>query len=172
MDFLELAKERFSCRSFLNRKVEDEKIRLILEAGRVAPTAKNLQPQKILVLSEKDELEKLKECTQYGWNAPVVLIVCYDKNMSWKRGEDGAEGGEIDASIVATHIMLETYNIGLGTTLVGSFSPDKIKEIYKLPETFKPVLILPIGYPSEDARPSDNHYSRKELEETIYWDKL
>ena len=88
MDFLELAKSRYSCRSFLDKEVENEKVLKILEAGRVAPTAVNYQPQRILVLQEKEELEKLSECTRYGWNAPLIMIVCYDKNISWKRKFD------------------------------------------------------------------------------------
>ena len=80
MDFLELAKTRYSCRSFSSKKVEKEKLEKILEAGRIAPTAVNYQPQRILVLQDPEKLEKLKECTKYGWGAPVIMIICYDKN--------------------------------------------------------------------------------------------
>ena len=116
MDFLELVKQRYSCRSFSQKEVEKEKIDLILEAGRLAPTGRNFQPQKILILTEKEEREKLSACTAYGWGAPIIMIVCYDKEVSWKRKQDGAEGGEVDASIVTTHMMLEVQNLGLGTT--------------------------------------------------------
>ena len=75
MDFFELAKERYSCRSFSKKEVEKEKIEKILEVARLAPTARNLQPQRILVLTKKEQLEKLSICTQYGWNAPIIMIL-------------------------------------------------------------------------------------------------
>ena len=100
------------------------------------------------------------------------MIVCYDKDVSWKRRQDGAEGGEIDASIVTTHMMLEIQNLGLGTTWIGSFSPEKLKEVYEFPENLVPVAILPIGYPAEDAHPSDLHAQRNSIEEIVYWNKI
>lgn len=172
MDFLELAKERYSCRSFQDRKIENEKIELILEAARVAPTAVNYQPQRILVLTEKEELEKLSECTRYGWNAPVIMIVCYDKNISWKRKYDGADEGIVDSSIVTTHMMLEAQALGLGTTWIGAFNPAKVREVYKIPENLEIVAILPIGYPAEDATPSGMHFQRNSLEKFVYWNKI
>ena len=172
MNFLELAKERYSCRSFDKREVEKEKIELILEAARVAPTAVNYQPQRILVLTEKEKLAKLSECTRYGWNAPVIMIICYDKNISWKRKFDGRDEGEIDASIVTTHMMLQAQDLGLGTTWIGYFDPDKVREVYEIPENLEIVAILPIGYPSEEAKPSSMHYQRNSLEEMVYWNKI
>lgn len=172
MDFLELAKERYSCRSFDKREVEKEKIELILEAARVAPTAVNYQPQRILVLTEKEKLAKLSECTRYGWNAPVIMIICYDKNISWKRKFDGRDEGEIDASIVTTHMMLQAQDLGLGTTWIGYFDPDKVREVYEIPENLEIVAILPIGYPSEEAKPSSMHYQRNSLEQMVYWNKM
>ncbi len=85
MEFLELLKERYSCRSFSTREVEKDKIEKILEAARLAPTARNLQPQRILILTEKEQLKKLSACTQYGWNASTVMILFYDWDMSYKR---------------------------------------------------------------------------------------
>lgn len=172
MDFLELAKKRYSCRSFSDREVEKEKIDKILEAGRVAPTGKNSQSQRILVLTDKEELDKLGGCTKFGWNAPVVMIICYDKEFSWKRRYDEFDGGIIDASIITTHMMLEIEELGLGTTWLGAFKADKAREIYNIPENYEIVAILPIGYPAEDARPSDLHFSRKNIEETVFYNKF
>lgn len=172
MDFLELVKKRYSCRSFSDKRVEKEKLEKILEAGRLAPTGRNNQPQRILVLQEEKDLEKIKECTPYGWNAPVMLIVCYDKEVSWKRKADGKEGGEVDAAIVATHMMLEIANLGLGTTWIGSLNPEKVKQMYSIPASYEVVAILPIGYQSDEAKPSDNHDKRLPLEETVYWDSF
>ena len=172
MDFLELVKGRFSCRGFLNKKVEDEKIEKILEAGRLAPTARDFQPQRILVLTEEEQLKKIGNCTQYGWNAPVIMIIFYDKNISYKRDKyDNKEFGDIDTSIVTTHMMLEAQDLGLGTTWVGSFDPDKLIQTYNIPDNLVPVAILPIGYPSDEIQPSKLHYERNEISDFVCWNK-
>lgn len=173
MDFLELAKERYSCRRFSTKEVEKEKLKKILEAAKLAPTAENIQPQRILVLTQKEQLEKLNGCTQYGWHAPVMMIVFYDKSVSYKRDEyDGKEFGDIDISIAATHMMLEIQNLGLGTTWIASFDPKKLVEIYEVPENLIPVAILPIGYPAENAKPSKLHFLRNEISDFVYWDEF
>lgn len=173
MDFLELAKERYSCRSFSTKEVEKEKIEKILEVARLAPTARNSQPQRILVLTQKEQLEKLSGCTPFGWNAPVIMIIFYDKSVSYKRDRfDSKEFGEIDASIVTTQMMLEIQNLGLGTTWIGAFDPKKLVEIFDVTENLVPVAILPIGYPSEDASPSKLHFERNELSDFVYWNKI
>lgn len=168
MDFLELAKARYSVRKFSDKKVETQKIDLILEAGRVAPTACNFQPQRILVIDKETGLEKLKKCTPYHFDAPLAMLVCYDKNASWKRKYDDADGGQIDASIVTTHMMLEVTNLGLGTTWVGSFNPQAVREEFALPENIIPIAILPIGYPSDDCEPYSGHFQRLEKEKTVF----
>ena len=173
MDFLTLAKERYSCRYFdKERPVEQEKIDKILEVARLAPTGRNSQSQKILVLTDKEQLEKLSGCTQYGWGAPLVLIICYDKNESWKRSCDGADGGIIDMSIITTHMMLEVTDLGLGSTWIGAFDPYKAREIYNIPENFAITAILPVGYPSEAAHPSRLHADRKPISEITFYDKF
>ena len=172
MDFLELAKNRYSCRYFSEKKVEQEKINKILEAARLAPTGRNFQCQRILVLTDKEELEKLSGCTKYGWNAPLVMIICYDKNESWKRTYDDYDGGTVDASIITTHMMLEVTDLGLGSTWVGAFDPAKAREIYNVPENYEIVAILPIGYPSDEAHPSRLHDDRKPIEEITFYNKF
>ena len=173
MDFFELAKERYSCRYFdTEKEVEQEKIDKILEVARLAPTGRNSQSQRILVLTDKEELSKLSGCTQYGWGAPLVMIVCYDKNESWRRGCDGADGGLIDACIVTTHMMMEVTELGLGSTWVGAFDPCKACEIYNVPENYEIVAILPIGYPSEEAHPSRLHNDRVSVEKIAFYNKF
>lgn len=171
MSFKELAKKRYSCRSFSNKQVEMEKIKQILEVAQVSPTAVNFQPQRILVLQDPNNLKKIKECTKYGWNAPVMLIICYDKNVSWKRS-DGQDEGVIDAAIATTHMMLEIEELGLGTTWIGSFNPIKLKELFNLPNNLEVVAILPVGYKALDAKPGPMHFKRHNLEEIVYWEKI
>lgn len=172
MDFLELAKERYSCRYFSNKEIEQEKIDKILEAARLAPTGRNSQSQRILVLTDKEELAKLSECTPYGWNAPLVFLICYDKNESWKRKSDNFDGGMQDICIVTTHMMLEVTDLGLGSTWVGAFDPQKTREIYNVPENYEIASLLPVGYPSEEAHPSKLHDDRKPVEEIVFYNKF
>ena len=172
MDFLTLAKERYSCRYFSDKKVEQEKINKILEAARLAPTGRNSQSQRILVLTDETELNKLSGCTSYGWNAPLVMIICYDKNECWHRDIDDFDGGAQDICIVTTHMMLEVTDLGLGSTWVGAFDPFKAREIYNIPENLEVAAILPIGYPSESAHPSRLHNDRKPIEEIAFYNKF
>lgn len=171
MDFLDLAKTRYSCRSFdQTKEVEKEKLDKILDAGRVAPTAKNAQEQRILVVDAKKGKDKLEQITPFGWGAPVMLIISFDKSISYKQAIAGFDFGYMDASIVTTHMILEATNLGLGTTWVGMFNPDKAKELYNIPESYEVVSVLPIGYPAEDAHPSRMHSDIKPKDETIFYD--
>lgn len=167
MSFLELSKERYSVRKFTDDKVESDKLEQILLAGRYAPTATNSQPQRIYIADSEDSMSKLAECTPYCFNAKTAIILCYDKNESWKRKHDNYDGGTIDASIVGTHMMMQIADMGLGTTWVGYFDSDKLKEVFQLEENIIPVGIFPIGYIADDSEPSQKHYIRKELDETV-----
>lgn len=173
MNFMNLAEERYSLRKFSQKPVEKEKLDLVLKAGRLAPTACNYQPQRILVIEDEEALEDLKKCTPYHFNAPMALLICYDNTASWKRGFDGKDSGDIDASIVATHLMLQAAELGLGTTWVGHFDPAAVKKEFLLPENIVPVALLPLGYPAEDAAPNAQlHYKRKPVEETVVYNRF
>lgn len=167
MDLMNLLKERYSVRMFSDKPVEDDKLNQILEAGRLAPTAVNFQPQRILALKSDDALAKLKNCTRYHFDAPAALIVCYDNTVSWKRGYDNHDMGEVDAAIVTTQMVLEIANLGLGTTWVGHFDPAAVVREFELTENIIPVAILPIGYPSESAEPNPRHFERLDLNNTV-----
>lgn len=164
MSFKDLAKKRFSVRSFSEKEVEEEKIAALLEIARTAPTAANRQPVRIAVIKDAD---KLSECTKYTFHAPLLLVVCYDREKSWKRRYDGHDAGEIDASIAATHIMLEAADLGLGTTWVGYFDPALVKEKLCLPDNLVPVALLPLGYPAEGLQPIAQHTDRKDVTELL-----
>ena len=165
--FLKLARTRCSIRSFADRPVEAEKIDAILQAARLAPTAVNYQPQRILLLQSPEALEKLRACTRYSFGAPIAFVVCYDRETAWVRSFDGKNGGEVDAAIAATHMMLEITELGLGSTWVGAFDPAKLTELFALPENLVPVCILPTGYPSDQAKPAPAHDKRKDLTELV-----
>lgn len=170
--FLDLAAARYSVRMFSDRKVGKEDIDMILEAARLAPTATNGQPQRILVLDAPQKLADLKECTRFHFDAPLAFIVCYDATASWKRTYDGKDMGEVDAAIVTTHMMLEIADRGLGTTWVGHFNPMKLREIFSLPEHIIPVAVLPVGYPHARSVPNPRHGERLPRGQTVFFNEF
>lgn len=154
MDFLEFSRKRYSVRSYSDRPVEQDKIDKILQAAMIAPTAVNYQPQKIYVLKSKEALQKIRHITKSTYNAPLVFLVCADTERSWHSPfVAGYDSGEMDGSIVCTHMMLEAEDLGLGSCWVLLFDPQKVKEAFHLPENIKPLCLLPVGYPSEMAQP-------------------
>ena len=171
-DFLELCKARYSVRSFSDRKVEPEKLEKILEAGRVAPTAVNFQPQVIYVLQSPDAVAKMASVTPYMFHAPQALLVCYDENICWKNHkheEDGHSAGEMDATIVLTHMMLQAWELGIGSCWVCSFDFKATRQLFNLPPNIKPVALMPIGYAAPDGVASERHPKRKPLSETVHY---
>lgn len=173
MDFLEMAKTRYSARSYSDKKIEKEKLDKILEAGRIAPTAVNFQPQKIIVVQSEEGLSKLSSAAK-TYNPPTALIVCADKDISWKRRRyDNMDSGTIDASIVTTYMMLEARSLGIDSLWICAFNPDAIRAEFKLPENIVPVNILELGYADCEPKSSDRYDSeRKPLSETVFYEKL
>lgn len=167
MDLMQLMKDRYSCRKFSGAPVEAEKVDAILEAGRISPTACNNQPQKVLVLESRESLEKWTRCTTCHFNEQLVLLVCYDKNLSWKRSYDGKDSGFVDASIVTTQMMLEAETLGIGSTWIMFFDPEAVRREFALPEELIPVSALAMGHPAPEAHPAHKHGDRKPLEETV-----
>lgn len=164
MEFEKVIKERFSTRKFSDKKVEKEKLAKILEAARLAPTAKNLQAFKIYVVESREGIEKIDKATRCRYNAPTVLVICGDKN-GYSHGNHSYV--DIDTSIVTTHLMLAATNEGIDNIWIGLFEPDIIKEEFNLPDNLIPVNLLPIGYKTDDFKPSPMHTTRKNLEELV-----
>jgi nitroreductase len=167
MDFQTLSAARYSLRKFSPAPVEEEKLALILESGRNAPTAHNNQPQRIFVLQSPEALEKADACTSMHFHAPMTLVVAYDPEAAWKREHDGKNHGEIDAAIAVTQMMLQAADLGLGTTYVGMFEPEKLLEAFPEMAGLMPIAMLPLGYPAENARPSRLHGDRIPTEEMV-----
>ena len=166
--FFELAKARYSVKGFSDRVLEEDKLKSILEAGNVAPTAKNNQPQRIYVLRSEDALRKAAELTPCVYGATTVLLITYDKKEVFHfPGDEDRNSGDEDCSIVATHLMLEAADLGVGSCWVNFFEPAKAKEIFSLSDDEVPVLLMPLGYPKEGVKPLPNHNKKKELSETV-----
>ena len=167
MSFYELASERYSVRKFKDTPVPDEIVKKILKVGRLAPTACNKQPQQIIVLKSPEGLALLRKCTECHYNAPLAFIVCYDKDKAWKREYDGKCSGDVDASIVSTHMMFEAWENGIGSTWVMYFIPEAVKTEFGLPDNIVPVSVLVMGYP--DAEPSPRHFQRDDPDESVIY---
>lgn len=170
MTFYELLENRYSVRDFSDKPIGDEQLEMILNAGRMAPTAKNAQPQRIYILRSKEALDKIREITPMTFGAPVVLLVCHDENESWKAEQfkDNFDAGVMDASIVATCMMMEATALGIGSLWVRAFNQNQIHNAFNLPENIILDSILDLGYPSEESEPSERHTQRLPLSETIY----
>lgn len=165
-DFMTLATERYSVRKFSDKPVEQEKIDKILQAGKIAPTAVNSQPQKIYVATTPESIAALNTVSPCLYGAPQCFVFCYNDETVCKRGENGTYG-EIDVTIVLTHMMLQAQELGIGTCIVGYFDAQKIKEVLDIPESIHPILIMPFGYAAPDAKPSPRHTEYRPLEETV-----
>ena len=166
MDFLELAKKRFSARSYRPDKVEKEKIDYILECARVAPSAVNRQPWRFLVIESDEKRKLVQECYSRDWlkEAPLYIVVCADYPSAWTRRYDGKNHGDIDAAIAVEHICLAAAQAGLGSCWVCNFDVEKFRSGFGLPPETAPVAIVPVGYAaSEPYRPSE----RKPLDEIV-----
>jgi nitroreductase len=162
--FLELATQRYSVRDYEPDPVADGDLRTILEAGRIAPTGANLQPQRLVVVRSPEGLAKLGQAMKLR-GAPLAIIVCADTGVAWKRPEDGKRIGDIDASIVTDHMMLMATELGYGTLWVCHFAPDLVRTGFGIPAGVEPVNILLVGRIREGSqRPVK---SRKPLEATV-----
>lgn len=168
MELLTAMKERYSVRKYSSEPIDDETLTKILEAGNIAPTAKNIQPQRIYVLKSPEALEKIRSITRCAFNAPVVLLMAYDENQQWTNPlEEGITSGQQDVSITAVHIMLAAWDLGVGSCWVNFFPNTETAEAFGLPANEKPVLLMPLGYPAEDSVPSVNHSTKKDLSDTV-----
>jgi nitroreductase len=171
MTFLELAKKRYSVRSYLDKPVEKDKLDYILECGRIAPSAANFQPWKIFVIRETNLKEKIAATYNRDWliQAPVILVFCGDHSIAWKRG-DGKDHTDIDVSIIIDHITLAAAEQNLGTCWICNFDAKKCAEIMQLPGFMEPIAYLSLGYPNDIPIDSAKHLKRKPLDEIVAYD--
>lgn len=172
MDFNELAKQRYSVRKYKPVKVEEDKLKKIIEAGWVAPTAKNIQPQKFLVLTDENILAKLSKVTNYH-GAPVVIVVCSDRETAWKRPYDNKGMMDIDATISTDHMMMAAQNMGLGSCWITYFDPEGLKREFNIPDNLEAINILEIGYADGEPKSPERHDKmRKPLDEMVFYNKF
>ena len=165
--FLNLCKSRFSVREYSQKPIEPEKIDALIKVAQLSPTAANKQPQKIYIITKEEDKKKLTTVTKYTFNAPMFFLVCSDKNQAWKHKTEDTYSTEIDGSIVATNIILEAHDLGLGSVFVRSFKTQEIKELFNIPDNMVPIALLPLGYPKAGTKPSEMHYKRKNVKDMV-----
>ena len=166
MEFMELAAARYSVRKFTGQAVE-EKLNTILEAGRIAPTARNFQPQRVYVLRTPEAVAKAERLTSCMYGASTALLVCCDMDRVWKNPlRPGYSTWEVDTSIVTTHMMLAAWELGIGSVWVGHFCDTEVAEAFNLPENIRPVAFLPLGYAAVGPNEAQ-HGGYRPKEETV-----
>jgi len=169
MEFKETVRKRYSCKKFGSRQVEEKKLMAILEAGRLAPTAKNLQEQHIYVFQSEEMLAKIDALTPCRYGAPTVLAVAFDKeNVFTYPGGKYSSGAE-DASIVAAHMILAAADEGVDSCWINFFDPDSFSESLGLSEQETVLMLMDLGYAAEGMKPTASHDTRKPLSETVTW---
>ena len=165
---LEAIKKRQSVRSYQDKKIPEEIIQYILEAGRLAPSAKNGQPWKFIVVKDKNLKEKLVpacKSQKFVGEAPVVIVGCAT-NPNYKMG-NGEYSYALHLAIAMDHMSLEATSLGLGTCWIGAFYQDQVKEVVDVPEEVRVVALMSVGYPKELGVKR----GRKPLSEIICYDK-
>jgi Nitroreductase len=167
MEFKEVIKNRFSCKKYGSRRVEADKLNAILEAGRLAPTAKNLQEQRIYVLQSEEALAKIDKATPCRYGAPTVLVVAYDRINVFTYPGGKKDSGAEDATIVATHMILAAADAGVDSCWLNNFDPDALAKDLGLPENEEILMLMDLGYAAEGSGPLPNHGKRKPLQETV-----
>jgi nitroreductase len=169
MKFIELAEKRRSIRGYKSDPVPDELLNEILQAGNLAPTAKNSQPFHFIVVRDPDTLDELAAAypRPFFREAPVVIVICTEPAKGWTRDlHDGKNYCEVDAAIAVDHMTLAAADLGLGTCWIAAFDPAKVKTTMGLPEGIEPIALLTLGYPNETGREK----IRKSLDELIRYD--
>ncbi len=164
MEFLELAKKRYSVRDYSEKPVDDVLLDKVLEAGRLAPSACNNQPWVFIVIRDEDSRKKLESVYTREWflRAPVIIAVCCDRSASWKRA-DGKDFGDVDAAIALDHMTLAAAEAGLGTCWVANFNAAEARKLLMLPANIDPIAFTPVGYPGPEAKPKKSRKGRDEI---------
>ena len=167
MEFKKVIRDRYSCKKYSDRQVEEEKLTAILEAGRLAPTARNLQEQHVYVVRTPEILAKIDTVTPCRYGAPTVLVVAFDRNNVFTYPGGKRDSGVEDATIVATHMILAAADEGVDSCWLNFLDPEKMAEVLGLPENEEVLMVMDLGYAAKGAGPLPNHESRKDLNETV-----
>ena len=164
MDFYDVIRKRRSVRAYRRDPIEEDKLRRVLEAAQVAPTAANRQPIRIYVVRDARLRERLLEVYSQKWftDAPVIICMCARPQEAWQRS-DGKNYADVDATIAMDHLILAATAEGLGTCWIGAFKAERLRELLGLPHELEPLALTPLGYPAAEATSTP----RKPLDELV-----
>ena len=164
VDFLELTKNRYSCRNYQDKAVEEEKLNYVLECVRMAPSAVNRQPWRFRVIKNKADLQKLCQCYSREWfaTAPTVIMASILHDQEWVRS-DGKHHGDIDIAIAVEHLCLAAAEQGLGTCWVCNFDVERCHQLFNIKAPEEVAVLIPIGYAADQPKEK----SRKNIEDIV-----
>ncbi len=167
MQLYEVIRKRRSIREYETREVKNEKLEKVLNAARLAPSAKNIQPWKVIVVEDEGLREELAEAA-YGQEhlsqAPYVIVICVNEKECYQEHGDYMTSFAVDGAIFTDHLTLAACAEGLGTCWIAKFNERKVKELLNVPDTYRVVVMTPLGYPAEEGRDK----GRKALYEILY----
>lgn len=167
MDVSEVISRRYSVRAYKSDPVSDDVLSGVLEAARLAPTAANRQPFRVLVVHTAGRENALRRIYGRDWfvQPPLVLCVCAVRDEAWRRMDDKPYD-EVDATIAMDHLILAATAAGLGTCWIAAFDPSAAREVLGLPDGVEPVAFTPLGYPADTPRTK----KRRPLEEIVKYE--
>jgi nitroreductase len=168
MEFSELIKARYSVRAYKPDPVEEDKLQQVLEAARLAPTASNRQPFRLIVIRTVGREAELQRIYRREWftHAPLIICACAIPVEGWVRG-DGKSYTDVDVAIAMDHLILAATDLGLGTCWIGAFDPAAAREVLGLPDGVEPIIFTPLGYPAQQPRSKD----RKPVSQLVLYDQ-
>jgi len=170
MSIFDIMKSRRSVRKYKNDTIPDQVLTQVLEATRIAPSGKNLQPWKFIIVRKREKREKLAVASNnqsFVAQAPVVIVACGFPDMCYQNQGSYMKSWPIDVSIALDHLMLMAREQGLGTCWIGAFKEDEVKRILSIPDEVRVVALTPLGYPDEEPRGR----GRKKLGEIISYEE-
>ena len=167
---MDVIESRKSIRSYKPQNIEEEKLEYILQAFRKAPSAKNIQPWKLVIVKDRKRKNDLAiACNNQTFiaEAPIIVVACAKEDEAY-----GTMGGymnsyPVDLALALEHLILAAAEQGLGTCWIGSFKEKLVKDLLGIPKNVRVVALTPVGYPAEDGR----NRGRKPLSEIVCYDK-
>ena len=169
MDFQDLVQARYSCRAYRGDPVAEDQLARVLEAARLAPTADNRQPFRLVVVHTRGREQELRRVYDKDWfvQAPLVVAACGVPSESWVRKQDGKNYNDVDVAIVMDHLILAAADLGLGTCWIDAFDPAAARAALQLPQDVVPVALTPLGYPADAPKPK----TRKAADKLVRYEK-
>lgn len=167
MKLFEAIKKRYSCRSYLDKPIEKDKLEKIIEAARLAPSAKNFQDWRFVFVTDPAKKEQLAHAANgqmFLAKASVIIVACSNKDYVMSCGQ---ASGPIDVAIAMEHIALTATSLGLATCWIGAFNPDKVKPVVQIPKDIEIIELMALGYPADKER----HNSRLAAEQIVSFDQ-